>query len=89
MQLDTERYRHYLDAYEMSHEDNVRLMEQLWDILHSAMTRLDGGSPEQLLQQMRAWESCNPDSDRVQSEHTISSTFTDAALGEAAETSPP
>lgn len=89
MQLDTERYRYHLDEYDMSEEEKLRLMEQLWAILHGFMTRAQGQSPEQLLQRIREFESCNPDADESASEHLLSSTFNDAALGEAARKSRP
>lgn len=84
MQLDTERYRHHLDGFDMSEAEKVRLMEQLWAILHSLVTRAAGESPEQIILRIRDWENCNPDSDPLDSDHSISSTFNDAAEREAA-----
>ena len=49
MQLDCNRYRHYVDRFDMPEEQKDALLQQVWAIMGSFVDRAFGHAPEQQL----------------------------------------
>jgi len=85
MQLDIDRYRHFVDCFDIPEEQKLALLGQVWMIMGSFVDRAFGLSPEQICLGIAARERANPARDRLDS--TISKPFNDAASWNAAEKS--
>lgn len=47
MSLDVEKYRHYLDGYDISEEDKAALIQSMWTILEGFVDHAFGRHPIQ------------------------------------------
>lgn len=89
MLLDSERYRHHLEGFDVSEADKTRLIEQLWAIAVSCVDRVTGDAPEQILLGANGTKCPARVHDRLDSLSPLTSTFNDAAHeGAAGKTSP-
>ena len=83
MQLDPTLYLRHLDGMDMDDADKLAFMEQLWAVLSSFVDRAWGESSEQILLGIRQADARRAvplaGHDPLDSAHTISSTFNDAA----------
>lgn len=87
MQLDPARYSHHLSGLDLSEEDQLRFMEQLWAIMESFVDRAFGESPEQILLGIDGDRITSAIPDAIDSQPHIHSTFNDAAREDAARKS--
>ena len=84
MQLDTARYRHHLNRFDMSEKEKLTFMEQLWPILRSFVTRAVHGEADARLLGIDHAKAARVASDRLDSKDALTSTFNEAAGGTAA-----
>jgi len=49
MQLDIDRYRHFVDRFDMPEEAKVAVLTQVWGMMGSFVDRAFGDAPEQQL----------------------------------------
>lgn len=49
MQLDIDRYRHFIDRFDMPEEAKVAVLTQVWSMMGSFVDRAFGQAPEQQL----------------------------------------
>lgn len=54
MRLDPEKYRKYVDNFDLTEEEKLQLMEQVWAIMESFVDRAFGESPEQAIMKSRS-----------------------------------
>lgn len=84
MQLDPAKYSHHLTGLNLSHDDSLRLMEQLWAIMESFVDRAFGQSPEQILLGIDWEDAAVPAADPIDSKDILSPIYNNAAQQVAA-----
>ncbi len=84
MAFDADAYIHLLDDIVLPHDRKVAIMEQVSLILQSSVDRAWGRSPEQILLGTTRNRIIARGTDALDSEPTLTSTFNDAADGDAA-----
>lgn len=89
MQLDPAKYSHHMASFDLSDDEKLRFMEQLWGIMESFVDRDFGESPEQILLGIDGDRITILIPDALDSDHHIHSTFNDAAQEDAARKSRP
>jgi hypothetical protein len=89
MQLDPAKYSHHLHGLNLSDEDQLRFMEQLWTIMESFVDRAFGESAEQILLGIDGDRITSGVRGALDSELQIHPTFNDAAQEDAARKSLP
>jgi len=87
MQLDIERYRPFVDHFDMPDEQKVELIHIVSRIMQSFVERAFGKSPEQALLGIDFHDASDPARAELDS-GTITTTFNDAAHGDAEKASP-
>lgn len=83
MQLDLARYRHHLASFAMSDGEQDEFLEQLWRIAHHFADQAFGLTPEQILLGTNGTKCPARTHDRLDSVHSLTPTFNDAAFGNA------
>jgi hypothetical protein len=79
MQLDIERYRVYIDHFDMSEERKVELIHIVCGMMQSFVDRAFGESSEQILLGIDWNNATTRWDDALDSDHTITPDFNDAA----------
>jgi hypothetical protein len=82
MQLDIERYRPYVDHFDMPEEQKIELIHIVSRIMQSFVERAFGKSPEQVLLGTDFHSASDPDAVELDS-FEIHTTFNNAAQGDA------
>jgi hypothetical protein len=84
MQLDIERYRSDLAAFDLGAEQETELIRHIWNIAQSCVDRAWGDAPEQILLGKGVTNCAARAHDRLDSIDHITMTFNDAANEDAA-----
>lgn len=85
MQLDPSQFLHHLEHFDMNDAQKTDYVRAIILVMQSFVDRAFGDTPEQTLLGTRADNGINREADSVESESEITSPFTEAAHGMAAE----
>lgn len=80
MQLEPSLFLHHLDAFDMSHEEKVDYLHQLWRIAHYFADQAFGLTSEQILLGVDGTKCGVGAQDALDSADQIQATFNSAAL---------
>lgn len=86
MPPDIEKYRRYVDGFDLSEERKVELIHTVWAIMESFVDRAFGLHPVQLCRSASPAGDSNAAADQIDSEvHSLDGEFRDAAGDSAGE----
>jgi hypothetical protein len=85
MQLDPTQFLHHLEPFEMSDAQKLDYVQAIIRIMQSFVDRAFGDAPEQVLLGTSVDSGIFHASDSVEFSSAITTTFNDAATGDAAE----
>lgn len=84
MTFNPDDYRQYVDHYDLTEDQKIELLRQVWTIMESFVDRAFGSSSEQILLGTVAENDTRCDHDSVDSRDTFTNEFNIAAGKDAA-----